>query len=59
MTREKNGLDKRTIIDLSWPKGLSVYDGIKADIFLGIQFEMHYPLVDHIVDPLNCLGPAA
>ena len=60
MTREKNGSDKRrTIIDLSWPKGLSVNDGVTKDPYLGTHFEMHYPSVDHIVDQLNHLGPAA
>ena len=60
MTREKNGSDKRrTIIDLSWPKGLSVNDGVVRDCYLGPIFEMHYPLVDHIVDQLNRIGPAA
>ena len=60
MTREKSGSDKRrNISDLSWPKGLSVNDGVTKDWYLGTQFEMHYPLVDHIVDQLNQLGPAA
>ena len=60
MTREKSGSDKRrTIIDLSWPKGLSVNDGVTKDLYLGTHFEMHYPSVDHIVDQLNHLGPAA
>ena len=60
MTREKSGSDKRrTIIDLSWPKGLSVNDGVTKDWYLGTQFEMHYPSVDHIVDQLNQLGPVA
>ena len=60
MTRDKNGSDKRrTIIDLSWPKGSSVNDGVQGDCYLGTNFEMHYPSVDHIVDQLNRLGPAA
>ena len=60
MTREKNGSDKRrTIIDLSWPKGLSVNDGVQGDFYLVTHFEMHYPSVDHIVDQLNHFGPAA
>ena len=60
MIRKKSVSNKRrTIIDLSWPKGLSVNDRVTKDWYLGTQFEMHYPSVDHIVDQLNQLGPAA
>ena len=57
MTREKSGLDKTS--DLSWAKDLTVNDGVIGDCYLNTQFEMHNPSVDHIVDQLNQLGPAA
>ena len=59
MTRTKQNSDeKRTIMDLSWPKGFSVNDGVKRDQYLGSYFILHYPL-DHITDALKHLGPQA
>ena len=49
MTREKSGSDKRrVIIDLSWPKGASVNDGIHKDSYLATDFYLTFPTVDHI-----------
>ena len=60
MTREKMGSsNRRTIIDLSWPKGLSVNDGVSGSVYLGTHFELKYPSIDHMVSRLNALGPAA
>ena len=60
MTREKsNSQLRRTIIDLSRPKGQAVNDGVQKDSYLGTKFEMHYPSVDRIVSNLNQIGPAA
>ena len=43
MTREKAGSTTTpTIIDLSWPKGASVNDGVLKDSYLGTDFQMHY-----------------
>ena len=54
-----SGSDKRrTIINLRWPKGMSV-NGVQGDCYLGTQFQIHYPSVDHILDQFNWLGPAA
>ena len=50
---------RRTIIDLSWPKGQAVKDGVNKNVFLGWEFEMHYPTVDKIVKQLNAIGPSA
>ena len=59
MTREKAGSDnRRTIIDLSWPKGLSVNDGVSDCIYLNTEFELKYPSIDLIGSRLNALGPA-
>ena len=60
MTRDKAQSDlRRTIIDLSWPKGQAVNDGVNNNIYLGSEFDMHYPTVDKIVKQLNSIGPAA
>ena len=60
MTREKAGSDtRRTIIDLSWPKGASVNDGVLKDSYLGTDFKMHYPSVDTIIQQVITTGPAA
>ena len=59
MTRDKAGSDKRrTIVDLSWPKGHSVNNGVSNSSYLGTQFELKYPTIDSIVATLNRLGPA-
>ena len=36
-------------MDLSFPKGLSINDGVLKDTYLGTQFQMHYPSVDSII----------
>ena len=60
MTREKSGSDScRAIIDLSFPKGLSVNDGVAKKSHLGTEFQMHYPSVDSIIRTLRALGPSA
>ena len=60
MTREESGSQlRRTIIDLSWPKGASVNDGVPKSTYLGTDFQLHYPSVDTIVHHLNNLGPGA
>ena len=38
---------------MSFPKGLSVYDGVLKDTYLGTNFQMHYPSVDSIIRILN------
>ena len=60
MTREKAGLDtRRTIIDLSCPKGLSVNDGVSSLVYFNTDFELKYPSVNLMVNRLNALGPSA
>ena len=59
MTRPKADSDiRRTIIDLSWPKGQSVNDGVGKLSYLGTDFLLKYPSVDSIIQTLNKLGPA-
>ena len=60
MTKEKSGSDsRRAIIDLSFPKGSSVNDGVAKNSYLGTEFRMHYPSVDSIIRTLKNLGPSA
>ena len=59
MTRDKAGSDKRrTIVDLIWPKGLSVNNGVSNCSYLGTQFELTYLTIDSIVSTLKRPGPA-
>ena len=60
MVRDKQNLDKkRTIIDLSWPKGFSVNDGVARNTYLQTYFTLRYPSVDLITQALCELGPDA
>ena len=44
MTREKsNSLNRRVIIDLSWPIGESVNAGVTPEKYLGVDFILSYP----------------
>ena len=57
MTREKsNSLNRRVIIDLSWPIGESVNTGVTPDKYLGVHFILSYPSVDNIVSEVLRLG---
>lgn len=54
----KNDLDERRfILDLSWPAGLSVNDGISKDFYLGQPVTLRYPTVDDIAERIS--GPVA
>ena len=60
LTREKqNSVNRRVIVDLSFPVGQSVNDGVPHDRYLGTYFELNYPSVDTIVNNLKSLGPQA
>ena len=60
MTRDKAGSNTmHAIMDLSWPKGASVNDGVLKDSYLGTDFQMHYPSVDTIIQQVIETGPAA
>ena len=49
MMREKpNAVHRSVIIDLSWPKGASVNVGIDKNSYLGTDFVLTFPTVDHI-----------
>ena len=60
LTREKSGSDKkRVIIDLSWPHGFFVNDGIDKNSYLRTDFSFTFPSVDNITSELTRLGTAA
>ena len=53
MARDKqNSSSKRTIMDLSWPKGASVNNGVSKDIYFVTPYEMNYPSFDLITNSL-------
>ena len=59
MVRDKqDSTAKRTIMDLSWPQGLSVNHGVSKDMYLDTKFYLKYPSVDQITASLRNLGPA-
>ena len=60
MSREKPEANTRcVIIDLSWPLGQSVNSGIDKTSYLGTDFSIVLPIVDHITDKLKTLGRGA
>ena len=60
MTRSKQNSEKRrTIIDLSWPKGHAVNTGVYKNKYLGTYFKLQYPSIENITMALNTLGPGA
>ena len=57
MTRDKaNSVNRRVIIDLSWPHGGSVNAGVPSDRYLGTDFVLTYPSVDNITQEVLKLG---
>ena len=60
LTRHKpNSNNRRVIVDLSWPVGQSVNDGVAKDRYLNTYFDLNYSSVDNIVDKLKTLGDTA
>ena len=60
MTRHKpNSANRRVIVDLSWPHENSVNDGVDKSVYLGIQFSLSFPSVDHITDEVCRIGKGA
>ena len=46
-------------MDLSWPKGASVNNGVAKDVYLSTHYELKFPSVDLITNSLRNLGPSA
>ena len=60
LTREKhNSANRHVILDLSFPVGQSVNDGVAKDKYLNTYFHLNYPSVNSIVNNLKRLGPSA
>ena len=60
ITRSKPNSDRRrVIIDLSWPIGESVNAGIDKNMYLGSQFDLNFPSVDHITEEAKRFGRGA
>ena len=60
LTREKpNSDNRRVILDLIFPVGQSVNDGVSKDKYLNTYFELNYLAVDTIVNSLKIIGPHA
>ena len=57
MTRDKSSsVNRRVIIDLSWPIGNSVNSGVEANKYLDTEFVLTYPSIDNITDQVLQLG---
>ena len=57
LTREKpNSENRRVIVDLSWPLEESVNGGIDKHSYLGTDFTLNLPTIDHITDQVKAIG---
>ena len=57
LTREKpNSENRRVIVDLSWPIGESVNGSIDKHSYLGTDFTLSLPTIDHITDQVKAIG---
>ena len=50
-------LARRIVVDLSYPDGTSVYDGIPKDLYLGQDYQLRYPSVDNLIKQIQTHGP--
>ena len=57
LTREKSDSDnRRVIVDLSWPHGCSVNDAVQSDTYVGVDFLLTLPTIDHITNSVKKFG---
>ena len=57
MTRPKKDSDlRRIVVDLSWPHGMAVNDGIPTDQYLDKPFHLTLPTVDYMTSRVRELG---
>ena len=60
MTRHKpDSNNRRVIVDLSWPHGFSVNDGVDKNSYMGTEFKLTFPTIDHLTDQLVKIGKGA
>ena len=52
---KRDSEERRVIVDLSWPCGHSVNDGIPSDSYLGEPLVLRFPTIDDIVHQLLLL----
>ena len=53
---KRDSSERHVIVDLSWPSGSSVNDGILSDSFLDVPIDLHYPTIDCIADAVVATG---
>ena len=53
---KKDGTEKRIIVNMSFPKGNSINDGIRKDCYLDKQISLKYPTVDKLVEIVKRKG---
>ena len=53
---KKDSEEKKIIVDMSFPKGNSINDGIKKDFYLDEQICLKYPTVDKLVEIVKKKG---
>ena len=51
--------DRRVIVDLSWPIGNSVNDGISKDVYLNEPIELRYTSVEEVCNMVLAIGKGA
>ena len=57
LTREKPGANsRRVIVDLSFPHGASINDGVDPETYLGSEFLLTLPSIDYITNKVLRLG---
>ena len=53
---KKDSLERRVILDLSFPEGSSINEGISKDFYLGSKTILTFPRVDDLVDLIKLKG---
>ena len=56
---KKEGEDRRLILDLSFPQGNSINDGIPKDEYLGVEGKLSLPSVDQLAEKVAQIGIGA
>ena len=57
LTRPKKDSEwRRIVVDLSWPRGKSINDGIASGEYLGDVIELTLPTIDYMADRVRNLG---
>ena len=56
---KKDSTHRRVIMDLSWPQGYAVNEGVDGDWYIDGEATVRLPTVDYMQDRLLALGPGA